>query len=406
MEIANMLRTRVLLIEDNPGDAHLIRKMLNTANTSEAFTGGFDLIHAECLTGGLELLRNEQFTIILLDLGLPESKGLDTLAGLRSQVSDIPIIVLTGLNDEQAGIEAVQAGAQDFLIKGQVNDILLIRSLFHSIDRHRMMKELARSNAQLKELLSEMQQDLDAAAQIQRSLLPDSALEFPGIDTAWSFRPCGAVGGDLFNIFPFDASHIGFYILDVTGHGVPAALLSVTLSRMLTNWGSGDNLLVTPGGAIRSPAEVLSLLNTRFHITIQNSQYFTMIYGVLDIENRVLQYARAGHQPILVSTTDSEIQVWEEGNRPVGWHTESDFQEFIKPLASGTRLFMYTDGLIEAKRPDQEDRFGQHKLIDLIKEGRSRALKPCVNGVIDHFDSWIGDSQIQDDIALLAVEIK
>lgn len=406
MKIPSKQRTRVLLIEDNPADAHLIRKMLNTANTSEAFTDGFDLIHAESLTGGLDLLREEQFTIILLDLGLPESKGLDTLSGLRSQISDVPIIVLTGLNDEQAGLAAVQAGAQDYLIKGQVNDTLLIRSLFHGIDRHRMMKELAQSNAQLKKLLSEMQQDLDAAAQIQRSLLPDSDLEFPGIDTAWSFRPCGAVGGDLFNICSFDASHIGFYILDVTGHGVPAALLAVTLSRMLTNWGSGDNLLVTPGGTIRSPAEVLSLLNTRFHITVQNAQYFTMIYGILDIENSVLTYSRAGHQPILVSTADDEVQVWEEGNRPVGWHTKSDFKEFVKPLTSGSRLFLYTDGLVEAKRSDREDRFGQHQLINLIKEGRSRALKPCVNGVIDHFESWIGDNQLQDDIALLAVEIK
>ena len=121
---------RILFIEDNPGDVLLIREMLKNMGATR-----FELEHADTLSKGLKRLTEKKFDLLLLDLGLPDSQGLETLKRAYAHVKDIPIVVLTGLVDETVGIEAVREGAQDYLMKGQVNETLLVRSIFHAIER-------------------------------------------------------------------------------------------------------------------------------------------------------------------------------------------------------------------------------------------------------------------------------
>jgi len=128
---------KVLLIEDNPGDARLIQEMLN-----EVKDNSFVLECATKLSRGLESIAGEHIDIILSDLSLPDSQGLDTLVRVHSQASDVPIIVLTNLDDEDLAIMAMQKGAQDYLIKDQVDSNLLVRSIHYAIERYRLLKEL------------------------------------------------------------------------------------------------------------------------------------------------------------------------------------------------------------------------------------------------------------------------
>jgi len=130
----------VLLIEDNPGDVRLIEEML--AGTVSLST---TLITAGRLLEGLRYLDSNNPSVILLDLGLPDSSGLETLLRARDAVSDVPIVVLTGQDNEQVGIQAVQAGAQDYLVKGQVDGHLLERSIRYAFERHRLQTELRRA---------------------------------------------------------------------------------------------------------------------------------------------------------------------------------------------------------------------------------------------------------------------
>ena len=127
---------RVLLIEDNPGDTRLIREML-----AEARSLRFNLKCYDRLSAGLECLARDNIDVVLLDLGLPDSQGIGTLARLRTEV-EIPVVVLTSLNDEATGALAVHVGAQDYLVKGEVTSGLLVRSLFYSIGRFRMQKKV------------------------------------------------------------------------------------------------------------------------------------------------------------------------------------------------------------------------------------------------------------------------
>lgn len=123
---------KVLLVEDNPGDSRLIREML-----AEARGVTFDLEYADRLQVGLEYLGERQIEAVLLDLGLPDSQGLETLSKTYAQAPEVPIVVLTGLNDELLGVEAVNRGAQDYLVKGQVDPNLLVRAIRYAIERKR-----------------------------------------------------------------------------------------------------------------------------------------------------------------------------------------------------------------------------------------------------------------------------
>ncbi|NIM59626.1 MAG: diguanylate cyclase [Candidatus Aminicenantes bacterium] len=139
---------KVLLIEDNPKDARLIQKMVEEKNWAS-----FDLTCVEKLQAGLKLLSNGGADIVLLDLDLPDSKGLNTFIKVHAQESSVPIVVLTGLDDEEIGLEAVQKGAQDFLIKGKVDRDLLIRSIRYAIERRQAEEELRRSKEKNRSLL-------------------------------------------------------------------------------------------------------------------------------------------------------------------------------------------------------------------------------------------------------------
>src|SRR5919108_2311452 len=135
---------RVLLVEDNQGDARLLRELLKETGRSQ-----FDLVHVDRLSEALRVLRAEPFPVILLDLSLPDAHGLDTIGRLRCQAAAVPIVILTGLNDEEIAVRAVEEGAQDYLIKGQVDGHLLARSLRYAIQRHRAEETLKERNREL-----------------------------------------------------------------------------------------------------------------------------------------------------------------------------------------------------------------------------------------------------------------
>jgi diguanylate cyclase (GGDEF)-like protein len=135
---------RILLIEDNANDALAIKIMLESADFP------FKLEKAETLKSGLDILSEKQIDVILLDLGLPDSKGLDTFVNLFDEYPDVPIVMYTGLEDEDIAVKALQKGAQDYLVKGKVDSKLLVRAIRYSIERHRLRVELKRMSTELE----------------------------------------------------------------------------------------------------------------------------------------------------------------------------------------------------------------------------------------------------------------
>jgi DNA-binding NtrC family response regulator len=144
---SNKQEIRVLLIEDDPDHAYLFREILRDAQ--DVF---IDIRHSDRLSSALESLSAGQFDIVVSDLGLPDSQGIETFLRIHTQYPDVPIIVLTGLNDEDLALKAVQSGAQDYLVKGRVEGDLLIRSMRYSIERQKMLAQLEKNLKEIKTL--------------------------------------------------------------------------------------------------------------------------------------------------------------------------------------------------------------------------------------------------------------
>ena len=151
------MKIRVLLIEDDKADAFLIREMLmESAEQRKGSAINAVITHVERLADGIRLVAGGEFDIIIVDLGLPDSRGLTTIKKLASAVRHIPIVVMTGLDDQRSGFEAVNAGAQDYLVKGRVNAEMLVRSISYAIERKRIENEKAQVIVALQEALAKV----------------------------------------------------------------------------------------------------------------------------------------------------------------------------------------------------------------------------------------------------------
>src|SRR5947207_9845746 len=165
---------KVLLIEDNPIDARLIQIML-----SEAGSGLFELEHADRLASGLKRLSQGDVGMVLLDLSLPDSHGLETFERVHRQARGVPVIVMSGLDDQTVAVQAVHEGAQDYLVKGQVSGQLLVRAMRYAIERKRTAEQLASYAEELRKRNTQMEADFSMAREIQQVFLPRQYPVFP-----------------------------------------------------------------------------------------------------------------------------------------------------------------------------------------------------------------------------------
>ncbi len=209
-------------------------------------------------------------------------------------------------------------------------------------------------------------------------------------------------------MFQLDADHVGLYVLDVSGHGVSASLLSVTLSRVLIPRRDPSCLMIKTHRSPETetlvpPAEIATRLNSMFPMSEDGRQYFTLIYGILNIRNGVFRYTCAGHPPPLYVAPNQTISQCEIGNVPIGLFEDSHYDEGTIQLESGGRLYLYSDGLIEAKNISREF-FGETRLQETLKMTQPSALQLSVNSTVKAVLDWTGNNHAQDDLSVLAFE--
>lgn len=267
---------------------------------------------------------------------------------------------------------------------------------------------LEKANALLEAAGLAMKRDLQAAADVQRSLLPVDLPDSPGMTFAYQFRPCSDVGGDSLNVLSLDERHAGISILDVSGHGVAAALLSVTLSHMLSlvpersflYEAAGDN---TKTFSIAPPANVVSRLNRHFVNNPCLPQYFTMIYGILNKETGEFRYVAAGHLGPIHVSPGAPPRVQETGGIPVGLLPGATYEEHRLTLAEGDRLYFCTDGIPEAEN-EAGEAFGTERLLEALDHDRHLVLSDSLVSLMHRVDEWSGTAGPADDASMLAIE--
>jgi PAS domain S-box-containing protein len=268
---------------------------------------------------------------------------------------------------------------------------------------------LHEANLSLQESNERMRRELEAAAQMQRSLLPLEPPRVPGFQFAWKFQPCDQLGGDMLDVYSLDDHSTGLYMLDVSGHGVSAALLSVTLSHWLSSKSSQLGFFEKqPEPAVAgqglSPTQIATQLNLQFPMDDTTRQFFTLNYGILDNQSRQLSYVSAGHPPLILLSGDKPEIVRSEGF-PVGIVAQPDYHERVLQFQPGDQLYLFSDGVCDTLNRAGEQ-FGIDRLADMIGKCRHQRAEESLQSILDSLDSWRQSRRLEDDLSLLVVEAK
>jgi sigma-B regulation protein RsbU (phosphoserine phosphatase) len=359
----------------------------------------------------IELLGEQQFDLVLLDIMMPGMSGLEVLKFLRrvDSLIDLPIIMVTAKGETEDLVEALELGANDYVTKPLDFPVALARIRTQLALRRAVahVKELeGKLDVQNRELRAATERlaaangrhtrDLEAAARVQRAFLPVLASEVSGARFAWAFKPCSQLAEDYLNVFRLADRHAGLCVLDVAGHGVAAALLSVILSQLLTRVAGG------PGAGVVPPAEVVARLARELTPEATAGHTFSLLYGVLALDTGEFRFVSAGHPGPVHLTEDRPPAKLEVTGFPVGVGG-GEYKEQVVPLKPGDRLALYSDGLVGVRNAEGEH-FGTRRLLAALEEGRRLPLADALGGLVRAVEGWRGDVPPQDDISVLLVE--
>ena len=397
---------KVLLIEDNAIDARLIQIML-----SEAGHGSFELERADRLASGLKRLAEGNIGLVLLDLSLPDSYGLSTFTKVHREARGVPIIVMSGLDDQTVAVNAVHEGAQDYLVKGQVSGHLLVRAMRYAIERKRTAEQLAGYADELRKRNAQMEADFNMAREIQQVFLPRHYPVFPcgakpgesALRFTHRYLPAAAVGGDFFNIFPISDSLAGTFICDVMGHGMRAALVTAILRGLF------DQLI--PHAT--DPGQFLGAINHSLHVILAQTEepmLATAVYLIVDLAKREVRFANAGHpSPFRISRTDNSVHPFKHFDQSrgpaLGLFDNSVFPVGRCPLEPNDLVVLFTDGLYEVPGIRGEE-FGQERLLGAVRRRAQLAASDLFDELLVEVKEFSSHKEFEDDVCLIGMEIQ
>jgi sigma-B regulation protein RsbU (phosphoserine phosphatase) len=385
-------RGRLLVVDDNELNRDMLsRRLSRRKHTVQTAEDGQE---------ALALIEKQSFDVILLDIMMPGISGIEVLKTLRKSYSaaELPIIMATAQSEDEDIVEALKLGANDYVTKPLNFPVVLARVA--------TQLWLKTSQDALKVAHDRMKQDLKAAARVQNKLLPHDVPESDAMRVAWKYHPCDELAGDFLNVFRINEQEIAFYIVDVMGHGVPAALYAFSVSLHLSHLAGPGSMVFESGDATKAaaPYDVLLRLNRQFPSMLQDGRFFTLIYGVLNTDTREFRCANAGHPCPLIMTADHQMREIEITGHPIGLFDTPEFEETTVQLHPGDRVYLYSDGLEEELSPSGEP-FGVEGIEKGIKTTVSQPLDASAAHLIESVVGWRESDHLSDDVSLIAIEI-
>jgi serine phosphatase RsbU (regulator of sigma subunit) len=374
---------RVLLVEDDDGDAFLFEELLRDADLEVA-------VLRERTVAAAEQVLPADVACVVLDLGLPDADGLAALHRLRAAAPGVPMLVLTGLSDSARGLEAVAAGAQDYLVKGRVDGELLARSIRYAIERQRA--EVVQAQLRAANLTAEEN------ARLERGLLPRPLVADPAIAVDSGYRPGrqrALLGGDFYDVVEAPDGTLHAVIGDVCGHDPDAAALGVCLRIA---W----RTLVLGGRMID---ELLGTLEqVLVHERLADDVFATACMVSVAPDRRSAIVRVAGHPlPVLIAGGQAHELDGPASRPPLGVGARpGSWPAMPLALPAGWQLLLYTDGLIEGRIDGGPERLGSERLVELVATGAPEAGAQLVARLIATAERLNG-GDLADDVAVLVV---
>ena len=388
-------KARVLVVDDNEMNRDMLaRRLARIGYSTDTADGG---------NSGLDKILSGEFDLVMLDIMMPDIDGIEVLKRVREFYSktELPIIMATAKDEGSDLAEALALGANDYVTKPL--DFKVVRARVENVLGY------TQATAKLTRANERMCRDLEAAARVQQSLLPDAQVEIDGAEFLWYYRPCDELAGDGLNLFRCDDEHVALYVMDVSGHGVAASLLSVSvthhLSQLIDSLDaaaqcdlSGDNIV--------SPAWLASRLNAQFPMQSTGRHYFTLVYGVLNVKTRQFCFVSAGSPGPMVVHADGTSDVHDVPAVPIGMFPDSEYEDTVIQLQEGDRLYLHSDGLYEERNPESREEFGRERMQKQLCAAASSPFVISLDGLLQSVTEWHGDEALSDDVAVMGFALK
>lgn len=412
----------ILIVDDDPTIRMLLGSILRKLD--------YRVVEASDGVEAQGILRQRSIPLVLCDWNMSEMSGVQLCQWIRG-ISRAPytyFILLTGRNDKQSLIEGMEAGADDFLVKPIDPKELRVR--LRAGERVLLLQQqLAERNRALEQINKELQlqydnlcrdveaaakiysnlcQDMQAAAKLQQSLLPPPA-RVGCYHGDWLFLPAAVLAGDMFGYYSIDDRHLAFFQIDVSGHGIPAALFSFSVSQTLMPAKDAYGFLKRPISkppfyTLTSPATVAKELNRHFASREDTEMYFTLVYGLLNQESGRATMVQAGHPyPLRWDNNRGEINRIGAGGFAVGMLPGLGFDTVSFDIRPGDRLFVYSDGIVECADPAGE-LYSLERLESFLAENAHCQTPQLISALKAELQDWRQNDQFDDDISLLILE--
>ncbi len=372
--------TMILVVDDEPINLQVLTNQLSLERYSVMIaTNGEDAIR---------IVEEHVPDLLILDIMMPRMSGLEVCRKLRETYSlhRLPILMLTAKNQVNDIIAGFEAGANDYLAKpfdkremiARVNTLI---SLKEAIDKNNSLIAL--------------QKELEIANRILQSILPEVMPEMKNISIHAHYHPMAEVGGDFYDFHVIDNDRIGVLIADVSGHGVPSAIIA---AMMKVAFSLQKSIAHEPMDVLK---EINHILRGRY-----GKQMITAIYAYLDLKTGTLRGSNAGHFPILIfRKSDQKINEFMPRGWAIGLQQELKLSEEEFGLKPGDRIILFTDGIIESRNRDGE-LFGYDRFLQLVREKQDLSPREFSDFILKRLSEWSQQGQrFDDDLTIIVMDI-
>ena len=382
---------RVLLVEDQPGDAKLITYILGTFRAPV-----FTVTHVDRLSRAIEFLGGgAPVDVVLLDLSLPDSSGLETVARMQAAAPHVPLVIMTGRDDPAFADTALEAGAQDYLVKSDNLEQTVGRAIRYAITR--MHAQIERQSLVDNVALHQRRlvQELEAARTMQFDLLPRPEQVGPrlaemGLEAEAFFEPSSGIGGDLWGCLDCGHDRMAFYTFDFSGHGIGAALNVFRFHALIAErWDRR-----------RDPAETLRGLGTALCGLVGRGQFATMFLAIVNTARNELAWASAG-SPAPLMVEGGACRLLEAHGQPLGLSRTPEYTTRREDFRPGASLLLYSDAITEAATTAGPP-LGEAGLMRLVSEQLAADGRLSVDRLLDRFFHE-ARTPIEDDLTAIRV---
>ncbi|WCL49838.1 SpoIIE family protein phosphatase [Leptospira sp. GIMC2001] len=369
----------ILIVDDEPINRQVLFNHLRLENyVIKEASGGKE---------ALDLIQTDgPPDMIILDVMMPVMSGYEVCSAIRKSYSiqQLPILILTAKTQIQDIVTGLEAGANDYLSK-PFDKRELITRVRNLLILKKAVQEQSRYLAFQNEML--------VARNLQTSILPEIAPTHLGIEVAFDYSPMEEVGGDFFDFHAFADGRVGVIIADVSGHGVPAALVAAML-KIASSLEFERSM---------NPSALLTSINGTLHGKTKKA-FITASAIEIDFRTKALLHSRAGHPPLLIlnKSTQEIIESLPKG-RMIGWMTNPEFAVETIPLIGSHRIALYTDGIIEARDPSG-NLYTTERFIQILISTQHLTPAAAIKSINDDIFQWTKSEKREDDITLILID--